>query len=97
MDGLYACGPVFEICQRHGWGFMIVLKDKDLPSVNEEFETLFSLTPENRYIFITARTKMSDKSSDGLKTFSIVIQTKGIIAWVSLNALRQNPSPRQTW
>ena len=57
MDGLYACGPVFEICQRYGWGFMIVLKDKDLPSVNEEFETLCSLTPENRYTFITGKDK----------------------------------------
>lgn len=55
MDGLYACGPVFEICQRYGWGFMIVLKDKDLPSVNEEFETLVSLTPENRCTFITGK------------------------------------------
>ncbi len=51
MDGL----SVFEVCQRYGWGFMIVLKDKDLPSVNEEFETLISLTPENRYTFVTGK------------------------------------------
>lgn len=52
LDGLYAGGPTLEICQSHGWGFMIVLKDKDLPSVNEEFETLCSLTPENRNTWI---------------------------------------------
>jgi hypothetical protein len=57
MDGLYACGPVFEICQRHGWGFMIVLKDKDLPSVNEEFGPLCSLSPENRLTWITGKNK----------------------------------------
>jgi len=53
LDGLYASGPTFEICQQYGWGFMIVLKDKDLPSVNEEFEALCPLQPDNRLTWIT--------------------------------------------
>ena len=32
LDGLFACGPVFDICRINGWKFMIVLKDKDIPS-----------------------------------------------------------------
>jgi hypothetical protein len=57
LDGLYAKGPVFDICRRHGWGFMIVLKDKDLPSVNEEFASLCPLQPENRLTWISGKQK----------------------------------------
>jgi hypothetical protein len=47
LDGLFAGGPTFELCRKHDWAFMIVLKDKDLPSVNEEFAALWNLQPEN--------------------------------------------------
>ena len=48
LDGLYADGPVFGLCEQLGWKYIIVLKDKDLPSVHTEFEALLSLCPENR-------------------------------------------------
>jgi hypothetical protein len=48
LDALYACGPVFQICTNHDWKFMIVLTDKDLPSVNQEFQALSALQPTNR-------------------------------------------------
>ena len=48
MDGLFAGGPTFDLCEGYGWKFMIVLKDDDLPSVNEEFDALSKLQPENR-------------------------------------------------
>jgi hypothetical protein len=51
LDGLFAGGPTFDLCRRYGWKFMIVLKDDDLPSVNEEFEALSKLQPENRLIW----------------------------------------------
>jgi hypothetical protein len=51
LDGLYACGPVFQICADHGWKFMIVLSDKDLPTVNQEFDGLSGLQPANRLSF----------------------------------------------
>jgi len=47
LDGLFAGGPTFDVCRRYHWKFMIVLKDDDLPSVNEEFEALSKLQPEN--------------------------------------------------
>ena len=31
LDGLYAQGPVMELCVKNRWDFMIVLKDKSLP------------------------------------------------------------------
>jgi hypothetical protein len=48
LDGLYANGPVMARCRQYHWQFMIVLKDKDLPSVWEEFDSLLPLQGENR-------------------------------------------------
>ncbi len=48
LDGLYANGPVMRRCRQLNWQFMIVLKDKDLTTVWEEFESLRPLQPENR-------------------------------------------------
>jgi len=47
MDGLYATGPVFEVCRRYGWKFLIGLSDHQLTSVNEEFHALVKMHPEN--------------------------------------------------
>lgn len=49
LDGLFAGGPTFDLCRRYGWEYMIVLKDHDLPSVNQEFEVLSKLQPENQF------------------------------------------------
>jgi hypothetical protein len=55
LDGLFAGGPTFDVCRRYGWKFMIVLKDDQLPSVNEEFEALSKLQPENRLVWRTGQ------------------------------------------
>jgi hypothetical protein len=55
MDGLFAGGPTFDLCRCYGWKFMIVLKDDDLPSVNEEFDALSKLQPENRLAWRTGK------------------------------------------
>jgi hypothetical protein len=55
LDGLFAGGPTFDLCHRYGWKFMIVLKDNDLLSVNEEFEALSKLQPENRLVWRTGQ------------------------------------------
>lgn len=43
LDGLYPNGPLMEICRKNKWDFMIVLQDKSLPSVWEEFYALAKL------------------------------------------------------
>ena len=48
LDGLYAVGPAFQICEDYGWTFIITLKDDELKSVNEEFLALRELMPENK-------------------------------------------------
>lgn len=49
LDGLYAKGPVMEVCFKNKWQFMIVLKDKSLPSVWQEAEGLLGLDTEEEY------------------------------------------------
>ena len=51
LDGLYAGGPTFSICDKHGWKYMIVLQEDNLPSVQEEFNSLLGFFPENRIRF----------------------------------------------
>ena len=48
LDGLYADGPVLELCRRYHWQFMIVLQDKDLPAVWEEVKGLEKLQRQNQ-------------------------------------------------
>lgn len=47
LDGLFAGGPTFSICDEYLWKYIIVLQENDLPSVNEEFKSLLALAPEN--------------------------------------------------
>jgi len=49
LDGLYPNGPMFQICRDHNWQFMIVLQDKSLPSVWEEYYALRKLEPNQRF------------------------------------------------
>jgi hypothetical protein len=49
LDGLFASGPTFSLCQRYHWKHLVTLKDKDLPSVNQEFTALLPLLPENKF------------------------------------------------
>jgi hypothetical protein len=48
LDGLYPNGPVFELCRKYNWQFMIVLKDGSLPGVWSEFDGLSKLEPDNQ-------------------------------------------------
>ena len=45
LDGLYPQGPVFAICRKYHWDFMIVLQDASLPTVWEEFHGLSRAEP----------------------------------------------------
>ena len=49
LDGLYPNGPIMEVCRKNRWDFMIVLQDKSLPSVWEEYEGLKKLETKNSF------------------------------------------------
>jgi len=39
-DSLYACEPVFEICKKNKWEFLIRYKDGSIPTLAEEYEEI---------------------------------------------------------
>ena len=53
LDGLFAGGPTFSICDQNYWKYLIVLQEDDLPFVNQEFKALSKLMPENHLVFHT--------------------------------------------
>jgi hypothetical protein len=53
LDGLFAGGPTFSICDKYHWKYLIVLQEDDLPFVNEEFEFLCQLPPQTHLVFHT--------------------------------------------
>ena len=36
VDGLYACGPIIQICTKNKWGYMVVLKPDAMSAVWDE-------------------------------------------------------------
>jgi hypothetical protein len=49
LDGLYARGPVMEVCLKNKWNFMIVLKDGLLPCLWQEVKALMRLDTEGEH------------------------------------------------
>jgi len=47
LDGLYANGPIMEICNNYRWDYMIVLKDDSLSTVWREYNVLQSMQSNN--------------------------------------------------
>lgn len=46
LDGLYACGPVLDICRQNHWHHIITFKEGSLPSVYQEFLALNDAEPD---------------------------------------------------
>ena len=53
LDGLFAGGPTFSICDKYHWKYLIVLQEEGLPFVNEEFALLSLLPPQTHLVFHT--------------------------------------------
>jgi len=49
LDGLYPNGPIFNICRKNNWEFMIVLQNDSLKNVWEDYEGLQKLLPDNKH------------------------------------------------
>jgi len=47
LDGLFAGGPTFQLCQDYDWRYMITLQDADLPQVHRTYGLVRSQTPQN--------------------------------------------------
>jgi len=53
LDGLFAGGPTFSICEKNYWKYLIVLQEDDIPYINDEFKALSPLAPEDHLVFRT--------------------------------------------
>ena len=40
-DALYACKPVIDLCKENGWKYIIRFKEGSIPSLYQEFETVY--------------------------------------------------------
>lgn len=49
LDGLYPNGPIMSCCLENKWQFMIVLPDKSLPSVWEQYHSMMWQQPHHGY------------------------------------------------
>jgi hypothetical protein len=47
LDGLFAGGPTFALCDQYRWKYLVVLTEDDLSSVHQELDALMPLAPEN--------------------------------------------------
>jgi hypothetical protein len=53
LDGLFAGGPTLSICERNHWKYLIVLREDDVPYLNDEFRALSALAPEDHLVYRT--------------------------------------------
>jgi hypothetical protein len=53
LDGLYAGGPTFSLCETYHWKYMVVLREADIPYINDEFTALSKLETQQRRRFET--------------------------------------------
>jgi len=49
LDSLYAAGPVFDLCKKYNWHYIIRFKDGSIPSVADEFHVLKEMEPEQAW------------------------------------------------
>ncbi len=48
LDGIYACGRTFALCQKHHWHFVVTFKPGRLPDLWREFQALLKLQPKQQ-------------------------------------------------
>lgn len=47
LDGLFAGGPVMQICEDHHWRYMIVLQDDDVANIHRSFKVAWAFEKEH--------------------------------------------------
>lgn len=77
LDGLYANGPMVQFLRRKKWDFMIVLREKSLRSVWDEFNGLMLLEKKNYRINHWGRRRQRFKWINGIEyDFSVNNRTR---------------------
>lgn len=102
LDALYACGPVFHIGAQYHWKFMIILTDKDLASVNEEFRALGTLQSSNGLSFRTGKKRETKQDFRWVDEMLYIDSDKRehtlhVIQCIETKADNQGPATVGTW
>jgi hypothetical protein len=64
LDGLYAGGPTFQLCQDYDWKYLVVLQDADLPNVHRSYNTALPHLPDNH-----KQVSLGEKEDDGFQVY----------------------------
>lgn len=55
LDGLYAGGPTFQVCQDYDWKYLVVLREDDLPQLHRSFTAVIPHLPaQHKQVRLTA-------------------------------------------
>ena len=52
-DALYACEPVFEICESYGWKYILTFKEGSHPAVAADAQALLKIEKDNKAVIDT--------------------------------------------
>lgn len=77
LDGLYANGPIIEICQNNNWQFMITLKEKKLKQVWKEAKALIRINEENQAFYEWGERSQIYTWANGIEYYYQDPDTKG--------------------
>lgn len=87
MDSLYANGPVFSICRKNHWDYMINFKAGSIPTIYQEAEALMKYNPENAVEVMWGDRHQAYAYSNGLD-YEYEIAETGRKNRVNLNVVR---------
>jgi len=83
------------ICEEYGWKYFIVLREDDLPSVNEEFEALLPLAPENHVRFHTGPQNKTQQDYHWINDINYVDSKKKEHILAVLQCLESKPNSEE--
>lgn len=94
-DGLFASGPTFSLCQRFRWKYLVILKDKALPSVNQEFAALLPLLPENNLTLVSGEYREIEQKFSWANDISYQDSSRTVHTLSVLQCLETKPIPQR--
>lgn len=95
LDGLYAGGPTFALCEQYHWKYIITLKEADLPYIQQQFNALLPFFPENHLVYCTGIQRHITQDFHWVNDIEYV-DAQGKVHTVSvLRCLETKPEARQ--
>jgi hypothetical protein len=94
LDGLFAGGPTFSICQQYRWKYLVVLREDDLPSVQAEFNALLDYSPQHHLRFQPADQYQTVQGFDWVNDIQYVDSENNPHTVAVIRCLETKPDPK---